>query len=325
MSLSKATTEIHARLLSHIEQLCQADRLPGSAGYTASQDYLKAQIKELGLKPVVQRFKCQSGLDAQNIFCETPANTQKPKWLIGAHYDSLKSSGQGADDNASAVAILLELIRLLPRSEAFCFVFFDREERHHWTALEGSQRFARFYKKPLESVVIMDLVGGSLAPGFENYYFQFGDGLRDLSHPQLEISKFPRLFLEPLGRIFPRSDYHAFRKQKIPFCFLSSGTPWYYHSPHDTPDKLYFEKMLSLTETLSDIQNYKTASPRTADWTNWPRLLEKLMKIKGLENAPFFEKLREKSAPTRFELIRFYKKLLGFLKTHGAALWDQKT
>lgn len=306
-------------LRAHLSQLCKSDRLPGSSGYFEAKRYIQDCLRSYGYQPQSHIFTCQSGKSADNIFVESPADGDRV--LIGAHYDSLAKSGQGADDNASAIAVLLELARSLSKDSPFTFVFFDREERHRWTALEGSGKFAKFYKKKLSKVLIMDLVGGSLAPGFENFYFQFGSALPALQHPPLEFAHFPVKLLEPT--FIPRSDYFAFRRRGVAYCFLSSGTPWYYHTPHDTLERLDFTKMARLLDCLLGLSDTWHSSRSTqANWSQWSGFIKKIRQIPGLEDSPLFKKIENVKEPSRFQIVRLYSVLLPYLRQKGLELWE---
>ncbi|HYH95034.1 M28 family peptidase, partial [Hyalangium sp.] len=73
-------------------------------------------FREAGLEPVEQPVP---GCDGANILA--PLRGEQDRWvLVGAHYDHLGHVGghtyHGADDNAAAVAILLEVARALRRS-----------------------------------------------------------------------------------------------------------------------------------------------------------------------------------------------------------------
>jgi hypothetical protein len=58
-----------------------------------------------------------------------PYTTGTPRLIIGAHYDAYPGS-TGANDNAAAVCILLELLRQHPSpSSPIEIIFFDQEER----------------------------------------------------------------------------------------------------------------------------------------------------------------------------------------------------
>lgn len=94
---------------------------------------------------------------------------------LGAHYDHLGEGHagiyRGADDNAAAVAILVEVARSLGRrsgKRGVLFAAFDAEEPPIFRSpTMGSQHFVDHPPLPLESVdmmVCMDLVGHALGP-----------------------------------------------------------------------------------------------------------------------------------------------------------------
>lgn len=79
----------------------------------------------------VDRFDCHNIEAVPRDFC----GRQEPHWILGAHYDSAPGTF-GADDNISAVAILLETARLLAQSSNpprnIRFVAFTNEEPPHF-------------------------------------------------------------------------------------------------------------------------------------------------------------------------------------------------
>lgn len=58
----------------------------------------------------------------------------------------------------------------------------------------------------------------------------------------LNIIKASSYLIEPLPGS-ARSDYGPFRDKGVPYVFFTTGTPWYYHTPDDTKDKIDFKKL----------------------------------------------------------------------------------
>jgi Zn-dependent M28 family amino/carboxypeptidase len=183
------------------------------------------------------------------------------EWIvIGAHYDHLGvRKGEiynGADDNASGVAVLLDIAsrvgRSAPLRRGFLFCSFDAEE----DGLVGSTHFVNSELYPIASIAAMicfDLVGGSFLPGDEGRVFALGSEssselfewigkARDAARA-FQLERVGIYAIEPAGPIFARSDYSPFRLKKVPFVFFSTGTPWYYHTPQDDVERLDFRKM----------------------------------------------------------------------------------
>jgi len=318
-------SQLTASLRRHMEAICQSDRAPHTSGYRSAQTYLRSEIERMGLTPQDHSFKVWGLGNCSNIFSEA-GNADAPRVLIGAHYESRDVSGAGADDNASAVAVVLETLKALKdlKNLAITAVFFDMEENWKWGSLRGSRAFARFYKKPLSHVIIFDLVGGALTPELEPAYLQFGSALPALSHPQLEFLHLPLRVLEPLGSIGARSDYDEFRRQNIPFSFFSSGTPWYYHTPFDTLEIIRWEKLTHFTEALIQrISNPTHHFHHEPSWETFKNFVQRILENPHL-SSPFIKELYEmKRQPSRWEIIRLYMKILPTIRELGPSLWQE--
>lgn len=305
-----------------IEQLCESERFPGSKGYYRSQEYLYDTIKSMGHEPQKHEFFDLPRGRCTNIFVETGPKDSK-RILFGGHYDALSKSGPGADDNASAVGLCLSLLKKAPKNIPLTFVFFDVEENYGFGALHGSAAFSKFYKKALKQVIIFDLIGGALFPGFEKSYFQFGNSLPQLTHSDLDFYFMPIKFLEPIGGIWARSDYRAFRNRGIPYTFISSGTPWYYHTHEDSIDRLSFAKMDELEESLLNaLKSVSNNISYEADWQQFPKFLERLSQVHELRSDVILKLKEKKSPPSRLELLRMYKNVIPTLRKLGPDLWD---
>ncbi len=92
--------------------------------------YIKAELKEIGFPTTSQQWEAKGNIYENLIAQYQPQKTKR--FIIGAHYDVYKET-VGADDNASSVAGLLEIARMLTKSElkldyGIDFVFFSLEE-----------------------------------------------------------------------------------------------------------------------------------------------------------------------------------------------------
>src|SRR3569623_1739357 len=89
-----------------------------------------------------------------NVYAGSPAEATV---LVGAHYDSVPGS-PGADDNASAVAVMLAVARALAGHAGVLYAAFNSEEY----GLAGSREFAvqlPHLIPKLHSVLILEMVG----------------------------------------------------------------------------------------------------------------------------------------------------------------------
>jgi hypothetical protein len=108
-------------------------------GIEDARAFLHHELAAIGVAAIEQRFPTSSreGANIEVVFAGTDAS--RPTLMIGAHYDSAPGT-PGADDNASAVAILLEVVRGLAergaqgashRHTVRC-IFYDCEEPPHF-------------------------------------------------------------------------------------------------------------------------------------------------------------------------------------------------
>jgi len=202
--------------------------------------------------------------------------------VIGAHYDhlgynDLVVNGQekrqifrGADDNASGMAVLLELARLV-KAESFnfrrsvIFVAFGAEER----GMNGSWYFANrafAHTQKISLMINLDMVGrGSGKEDIDVYTV--------LPHTQLEtvlrdVADMPLMFLPQIHAkdYFP-SDHQVFANLGIPVALFTTKLHGDYHTVKDTPDKLNYLTMEHLTQYLLNLSrtvaNMDEMLPRT--------------------------------------------------------------
>jgi peptidase M28-like protein len=184
--------------------------------------------------------------------------------LYSAHIDHIgispgprDSINNGADDNASGVAGLLELVEAFsqpgvrPKRSVFFLAPSGEED-----GLLGSALFIQHPTVPLQRVVAnlnMDLVGRNwtdsvIAVGLEQS--DLGATLRQVAgaHPELRMT--PIADRWPEERIFYRSDHYNFARQGVPILFFTSGTHADYHQPSDEADTIDGEKEARLVRLL---------------------------------------------------------------------------
>jgi hypothetical protein len=230
----------------------------------------------------------------------------RDEWIVlSAHFDHLGRQGDklypGADDNASGVAMLIEVaehfaLQKRKPKRTILFVSFDLEEQ----GLQGSAHFAAHPPRPfgqLKAFLTADLLGRSMANLMDEYVFVLGSetspGLRRLVtevRPE-EGLKVGRLGADLVGT---RSDYGPFRDRKVPFLFFTTGPHPDYHKPTDLPDRLDYAKLAkvsrwihALTERLADDPAAPAWDPDTAPDLDEARTVLLLLK-RALERPQAF-------------------------------------
>jgi Zn-dependent M28 family amino/carboxypeptidase len=146
-------------------------------------DYLKAELEKYGLVPSEQKFIVQ-GHEYKNILATynfDPTRSQK-RLIVGAHYD-VCGDQPGADDNASAVAGLLEIARMVAEAQpkvdyridfvAYCLEeppFFATPEMGSYIHAESVAKF----KNDIIGLINFEMIG------------YFHDGVQDYPLPEME-------------------------------------------------------------------------------------------------------------------------------------------
>ena len=141
--------ELRERLNQHVFMLAEAIGprcTTRPQNLQGARDYLRQCVEALGLAVTEHRFETFDR-EGVNLAVTLPGTKpQRPALVVGAHYDTVPST-PGADDNASAVAILLETLRYLvdrPRRRTVHGVFYDTEEPPYFGIGEmGSRHDAR--------------------------------------------------------------------------------------------------------------------------------------------------------------------------------------
>ena len=290
------------RLKAHVEYLA-SDQLEGrgtgTRGEKKAGDYIIKNFKKAGLKPYPgqkgfrQEFMARKGgtgdVKAHNILGYLD-NGQPYTIIIGAHYDHLGKGDQGsslkpdskgeihngADDNASGVAGMLELARYYASNKKtenynFLFTAFSGEE----LGLLGSKYMAEHSGLDAQKVNVMinmDMIGryrddkgltiGGI--GSSTALEKWG--------PELGMCMELKYTLDSTG-VGP-SDHSSFYLKDIPVLFLFTGAHEDYHKPSDDAHLLNYNGMKLITnyviqlvshlDELPKIDFKKTSNPHAA-------------------------------------------------------------
>lgn len=280
-----------ARLLEHVRYLAAPEREGrglGTRGLEASQQYLAGQFRSIGLKPAstdgsyLQAFEAipapgKRAVRASNVIGVLPG--ANPAFagqavIVSAHYDHLGRDGRGvrvdelgqvhpgADDNASGVAVLLELARAFASSGAqprtIVFIAFSAEE----SGLLGSKYYVEHpLPVPLagiRAVVNLDTVGrlGTgeirvLATGSASEWPPIVRG----------IGFTTGLKVQSVASASSSSDQQSFIDKGIPGVQIFTGAHLDYHRPTDTADKIDGKGMVAVATAAKEMIGYLAERP----------------------------------------------------------------
>ncbi len=191
--------------------------------------------------------------------------------IYGSHIDHVGTDAEGtvyngADDNASGSAVMLEMARLMARggvqpARTVMFSAYNAEE----LGLIGSCFYTEEPVYPLEDTVAMlsiDMVGAGDGSGLIFYggTYEPYSWLSDLAAAATDAAGLD-LFVAPMEASF-NSDHGCFAWAGVPAMLaLTLGPHGYYHTPEDTIDNILIEDLESAAQILwATLQPLATAT-----------------------------------------------------------------
>ncbi len=275
-------TQINSKLIQSHIKILSSDSLEGRGTGTAGEKlaiaYIQSQWSKIGLVPkgdgklFTQKFTFKGGIhgtgeegNAYNLvgFIDNQAaNTI----VIGAHFDHLGLGNQGssldanpqnkihngADDNASGVAGVIELARhfqtnKIKESTNFLFLCFSGEE----LGLYGSKYFTENPTIDLTKVsymINMDMIG-RLDPQSKSLAVS-GTGTSAAWEPLLKKLSTEKLLIKTDSAGVGPSDHTSFYLKNIPVLHFFTGSHSDYHKPTDDAEKINVEGEKEILELI---------------------------------------------------------------------------
>ncbi len=221
------------------------------------------------LKVNVQFNKQIDTLKTYNVIGWIPsARASQRSIIVSAHLDHLVQNGQnwfpGADDNASGVALVIELAKRFASKKGYqfnsniIFVAFTAEE----IGLLGSQQYAKTPLFPADSTLVLlnfDMVGRvGVQKGRKKTLFINGNNkLEAFGEMAMQCNTDSTLAIDykTLSKtsLFTISDHYHFEKMGLPSYLLTTGLHRDYHTPNDTPEKLSIEGIAQIADYIETL------------------------------------------------------------------------
>lgn len=278
---------------THIKTLSD-DKLEGrgtgTKGEKSAADYIIDNFKQLKLQPrgddntFLQEFPFRKGVHgegeagkAYNVvgYLDNDAATTV---IIGAHYDHLGTDGQGssldanpkdkvhngADDNASGVAGVLELARYFASNTTkeknnYLFLCFSGEE----LGLLGSKYFADHAPVDIASVnymINMDMIG-RLDPQSKTVIVH-GTGTSPVWEPMLKSLENENIRIKTDSSGTGPSDHTSFYLKDIPVLHFFTGSHTDYHKPTDDWEKINLAGEVEVLKVIAKLSMNLDESPK---------------------------------------------------------------
>jgi hypothetical protein len=222
--------------------------------------WLANQFKVFGYTDILLHQYSQNGYQLKNVICTKQGTSNINQiMMLCSHYDccmeqlnDANSRAPGADDNATGIAVILELARILSHIDlknTIQFVAFSGEEQGYW----GSTAYADYIKSNhinLHRLINLDMVGyppPNLAITVEQ---DTGNVVSANNQPSQEFAKVMAQMATDythlpvaLGEIYG-SDYMPFEARGyVVIGVYDDGNNPNYHRSSDTPDTVNYAYM----------------------------------------------------------------------------------
>lgn len=283
-ALSGAEKEVRRFLERHVNALAFERNLWHYEALTEAASYIEHTLDTLNLQVSSQAYRVD-GKEVRNLAAEIRGASRPDEiLLIGAHYDSVAGS-PGANDNASGVAALLEIARLLAGRRIAGTVrlvaFVNEEPPFFQSEMMGSLVYARAARERgdrITAALSLETIGCYVdEPGSQSYppplglaypdrgnFIAFVGNTSSASLVRRSIGSFRRHTAFPSEGIAAPpslpgvgwSDHWAFWQEGFPALMVTDTAPFryrHYHEATDTPGHLDFARMARVVAGLSRV------------------------------------------------------------------------
>ena len=245
------------------------------------ETYLHRQFSETGLTVTKQHFQALGGTHHNVIGTARPDTEPFQSALpliVAAHFDTVQGS-PGADDNASALAVMLQIarhVRAMKLARPIRFIAFNLEEEN----LLGSSAYTALLKKNREAIhgaIVLECVGYAshqhnsqkIPPAVPIAVPTTGNFLAVIGNERSQgftgaVAKAMKSHLPIVPLVVPgngeklpdtrRSDHTSFWEQGFPAVMLTDTANFrnpHYHRPTDTLDTLNLDFITSVADGVT--------------------------------------------------------------------------
>ena len=256
-------------------------RSAGSKGDILARDYMVDLFEKSSSSVSIQEFEVITNRRTQetaityNVIGVLPGNDPVLKdefVIVGGHYDTTPNPpkarrlffdniNNGADDNASGTAMVLELFEKYASTNShkrtLVFILFGGEE----LGLLGSKHYAENPTINLDKVQLMvnlDMIGR--LDEDKNVYLggvPTAYGLDKAIKPFIESSKLNVTSYQHTASgvrsLFSRSDHYNFYKKDVPSLFFFTGIHKDYHTPRDEANLVNYEGLKLISDLAEKV------------------------------------------------------------------------
>ena len=269
--IANAQSPQQERLTKHVYFLA-SDSLQGRGAGTIDADkaarYIVQQFEEIGVEPYFkegfyQPFEKYGTNTYKNIVGVIPGNDPVLKdeyIIIGAHYDHLgirdNKIYNGADDNASGTATIIEMARILKSQQnslkrSVIVVAFDAEEKGLW----GSEHLSKQLDlSKIKLMMSIDMVGW-LEKG-KTLQLQGTATIKNGKRLLREEAERMHLDIKPKDfetSIFGATDTQSFAEKGVATLYVTTGLKSPYHKPEDDAELIDYKGLDRVADYMADV------------------------------------------------------------------------
>jgi hypothetical protein len=239
-------------------------RPAGSVKANEAANWFGERLQQLGCVPQVHFFRLPDGSEGRNVLCSLEGRTPQTI-VLAVHLDTVEQS-PGANDDASGVALLLELVRLFRQynfqpENTIIIVGFGAEETiegfssHTYSSLSYLESLPTEARRKIVGCVYLDKLGVGKNLAIRNTIFtdsQMAEFCRE------EVKKIN----ESGGSLSLKTGWllafpHSFEKYDIPTAWVEWAPDPYMHKANDLPKNITEENILLVAKLMLNVLSKK--------------------------------------------------------------------
>ncbi len=235
-------------------------RPAGSIKANEAAIWFKERLQEVNCSPQSHVFKLPDGKEGQNVLCLLEGQTPQVI-VVAAHLDTVEQS-PGANDDASGLAVLLELARLVKQynlkpENTIMLAGFGAEEEvegfsgHNYSSLNYLKSLTAGERGKIAGCIYLDKIGVGRNLLIRNVIFTGSQMVKPCLKAAEEISRRSGDFPFKDGWLLSRP--MSFEKYNIPTAYIEWAPDPQMHKAGDLPDNLAGEKILMAARIMLDV------------------------------------------------------------------------
>jgi hypothetical protein len=239
-------------------------RPAGSVNANEAANWFKERLQQMGCIPQVHFFRLPDGSEGRNILCLLEGRTPQTI-VLSTHLDTVEQS-PGANDDASGLALLLELARLFRQykfkpENTIIIAGFGAEEAiegfygHTYGSLSYLKSLSTEARRKIVGCIYLDKLGVGQNLAIRNIIFTDSQMAEFCREEVKKINKSGGSLSLKHGWLlgFP----HSFEKYDIPTAWIEWAPDPHMHQANDLPENITEENILLVAKLMLHVLSKK--------------------------------------------------------------------